>query len=1832
MPGVPRHPDWRLVAQIKVIRDGDERRGSGYRISNDLVVTAAHNLAGARSVEVRFYQGPHVREAHPAVEVWSDPRLDVDLALLRIPRADGEPYRTGFARLPSDVVTVECQVLGFPRFKLRAEGERSFRDMAAFPAMIHTAANTASGSFEVTGFVPPAAATRNADDPWESMSGAAVFADGRIVGLITRHYGDEGAGRLYGIPVPGWYATGPERLPALRELIGLPERIGALPVAAAADRPARPRGAGTVVTHPARMRHADRLLTGERLRYVPPAPGSPAAPGAILERLSRPDCRGLLLVGAPATGKTRTCLEVADLADRQDWLVLHARTDGDIQIADLERVLADDPPGARILVVLDKAAAMPSARLQELAYWADDRASAGPDDDGGQIRFLFTSRPQAVRELHRADAARLISREVTLDWRDRRQHDQVIEAVLDAVAPTAVQVNGRARLREYCGEDPLMAQLLARNAEELAERNRTVDVAEGLRLTLRGFLIARLERDRLLPGEDALPGIAAALTATPATTADLSGTVRHATGENAETIIRRLRRLGWLRGDDGELVAFHDAVVDEILEACLFPGEDGTLDSAALHGLLDAHLAGAGPLGLQHGVQHVHRLYESADEEQRREIGEEARRWLAANAVPLGGMLTTTHHAAGLLITLLQTGPWHDAVVEQWTTLTGAWFRSGGNPLLVLLRGTAPGYAGPVIGTALTLLERRDGGWAKVLVALLKRTDLTPAEAGRATVAARAVLGDRIHPRERTTVLEALIRRSDLDGVTLARTVAAALDHARRNRKWPQTGFLLDALAGRAGLSTADGDAAVAEALAWLAANDGQASRTVPVTMLFTRLLDRRELPEQHRTVLGQRLAVWIEGNGERSVASFILQRWLAAQPADGPEVAAVLAAAVRWVLLHRYLPRAMYLLIDALQRRELTPGQAGDLAGAGLDWLAARRPGDAAGANSDRVLRALLSRHDLGADLTATVVARSIAWLERFHRTVPAGYVLQAVLVRSDLSAPDTELALGWADTWLALRPDHPAARYVLLGKLERIRSGGGSAEAVVAELLGRAQPAEVSTGHVLRTLLEPGLRLPAPVRAEVREIALAWIDRYTDRLIAADVLTGLLGSPLEPQVRGEVLRRTLLWLAAYRTEHVAGGVLSAIKPGQLDGTAEEYERYAFAWLERHGGTVHAIRVVEVLAQILPPRSPQVATLLTLTTDWLTRHPEGGAVMFAFKQLLLREDLPAASVPAFAAAVLDRLRARPEQLWVEPELLGSVLQKLLILCRIGKLSIGPEVRAFALDRLPIFVRRADAAYVLSELLRNRCGPEVVNRAREYADDWLLRYDRHEVAYLVHEQLLKSLHLPEADAPAHLGAALRWLDLHHRAPMANLVLQPLIARPDLHTDVTATVVDQALAWLESHPASPRAGYLLREILGRRNLRQAQVARTVEHALSWLERRLRPGHRPTRPNQRRRAAPSAKPTEQWLLRNVLRAKSLTAEQRSLAEKLAVAWLRDAGGDADTAIVLQDLFQQAPRNSPSVPEALAHTRSWITRYPDSEHAPKVLRSLLLRQDLSTEELRPGVEDAYRWLRRHGSEVPASTLLRALPGNPGITAEERQRALAAIEAWLAANPDDPDVPVLLGAVLSSARVGAALRAEYAGLLLTWLGTEPRISSFEANAAVQGLLGWEDLGPADLRATLDAASAWLRRWPRPAVTAAFVWHAILCRTDLGASAAPLITEALDWCRRFRSDLNASRALVTLLHRPELAGAELGQAADLGLRWLSAFGGRGRAVFLLYALLCRDDLPEEAAGPAVRIAREWLGAHHPDLAAEIPEPPAGRRMITETLGGLIDPPRAILN
>lgn len=229
------------VAELIVTHDGGRRRGSGYRVGADAVLTAAHVLLDAVSVTVRFAPDLPGEWSTAATDWWVD--ADSDLAVLSIPpRVGEEPVEaTRFGRIGSRAAVLEAQAIGFPLWKLRNDDGTvpsagdvgaKYRDSVQVTGSVAVLSNWREGTLEVV-VEPPAGSDGPATgmSPWQGMSGAALWVGDRVVGVVARHHPGDGLARLAAARLDlAVERLDADRLRVLRKILPqLPKRAASLP-------------------------------------------------------------------------------------------------------------------------------------------------------------------------------------------------------------------------------------------------------------------------------------------------------------------------------------------------------------------------------------------------------------------------------------------------------------------------------------------------------------------------------------------------------------------------------------------------------------------------------------------------------------------------------------------------------------------------------------------------------------------------------------------------------------------------------------------------------------------------------------------------------------------------------------------------------------------------------------------------------------------------------------------------------------------------------------------------------------------------------------------------------------------------------------------------------------------------------------------------------------------------------------------------------------------------------------------------------------------------------------------------------------------------------------------------------------------------------------------------------------------------------------------------------------------------------------------------------------------------------------------------------------------
>ncbi|WP_194908971.1 tetratricopeptide repeat protein [Catenulispora rubra] len=215
-----------------------DKVGSGYLVSGNLVLTARHVVCGADQVTARFVdESSKIRQVTGQV-AWADGDSEgLDLAVVRLTESFADVAPVAYGRLTR---RAEYEAVGFPLWKRRETSPGMYyREAHHAEGRITPFSNMRSGTLELTVDEP---APNQRQSPWEGMSGAVVFADGLLVGVVCEHHRDEGLKHLTARPVEHWYSLDDrQHLAELCRLLGLPEasaltQVGQIPVSLDAPR------------------------------------------------------------------------------------------------------------------------------------------------------------------------------------------------------------------------------------------------------------------------------------------------------------------------------------------------------------------------------------------------------------------------------------------------------------------------------------------------------------------------------------------------------------------------------------------------------------------------------------------------------------------------------------------------------------------------------------------------------------------------------------------------------------------------------------------------------------------------------------------------------------------------------------------------------------------------------------------------------------------------------------------------------------------------------------------------------------------------------------------------------------------------------------------------------------------------------------------------------------------------------------------------------------------------------------------------------------------------------------------------------------------------------------------------------------------------------------------------------------------------------------------------------------------------------------------------------------------------------------------------------------
>ncbi|MCH6160538.1 trypsin-like peptidase domain-containing protein [Streptomyces marispadix] len=1423
-------PNGRTAEIIVSRQDGGQGRGSGHLVASGVVLTCAHVVQGASSVQVRFNAEREQERKFEASTAWDHSGIDVAVLTFepggdraepheshepREPHEPGEPgdprasRETGpqvrpesFARIGDQAVRLGCEAKGFPLFKYRPPPEGPLRDVAHIQAecVPHANSRTRTLELEVVPAPDPAADPRPPEDregrymPWSGMSGAVVFSGGRIIGVVTEHHPAEG-GRLTASRVDTWkqLVADDDRFRHLEELLG----SGSLDPAALPDAAAPPvhlpEGVRTHRQELANGINQRKYLTNRQVPFVSPGETHEADPENLLDRLSamstpgsRPGDLGVVLVGAAGSGKTRTCFEVAEKAHERGWSVLHVGREATASAEELaDAVAALHSRGEDVLLVLDY--------LDRYTDLDHDFANKVEDRRTSRARLacIASLRPGAVQNVEDREQLRLFE---TIEVCQEESHQQsVTRGIVAKAAPAAVYAYGTDEVAAVCGTRPVLALLIARAIEyRVLDGEEDVLPLPGLRndRDLSYWLKQRTREDF----GDARTGLLASAVAAAACTQH-SDAVHDAVAAFLERhgdrdftggdvgVVGHLRDLGWLLESDGELDVLHDFVADELLQQALLPTRT-RLEGATAATMFSAFLVSLRTFRLAAG--HIRRWSTDLETGKREDVRRVCDNWLRREGAEALARLAADEadlaESGRMLLALLSGPPWQSGAVAAWDRLVTPWLK-----------------------------RAEDAEYAEEGAAHLAHTFL--ADAVRNTsdsvperLSAAALTWTEEHPdrrRETRTVLEALLRAPGLCADHRAEAARRAVDWlGAHGTTWAARPLALtETLLTRDDLPEGTAEEAVRRGLD-VAESHLPVPATAHVLDAVLRVSRRPALqpgPRERVLVLALR---WVRRHPGSDAASFVLAPLLQQPDLDDARTQAVFDRSLDWLGDRRTAPLATFVLRHLLKHPALTGKRLGNATGIAMDWLA-ERGGDR---YATFLLTPLLLRSDHGQD-TGTLVALGLDWLKAHHHREEAHFLLRAVLEQPRLPEGAPESAAAYARAWLG-KDDHGVtenARSVLSPLLKR-RELSHTYDHCAAALRWLGVEANLGSEQA-SFVLGPLLNHPAlgPHTRDAGKIALRWLDRHPQSENVSYVL-----GPL---------------LSLYGFD----GDCEGERAGGRDGEPGAVGRGAEATGVRGGAEAGGVgRGAEAVSVRRGAEAGGGADPVALGFDWLAGHGTSPAARFVLAPLLRPDRAGARAAPSALA-------------WLgtgDNSTLNDALYVLerLLTCPGLDSDLTSEAVAHALDWLDVHHASPGALRVREPLLR---GPLTELPLRDRTVTRVLDCAGHGHLSLSGSILRRLLDLgPLSPGPAAALARSAWERADAQASKGALeTLAWALGRDDVPSDALEKLADLALQRLDGDQLlSNSRTKLLRALLSRTDLDATRSAEAVSRALAWLDAR------------------------------------------------------------------------------------------------------------------------------------------------------------------------------------------------------------------------------------------------------------------------------------------------------------------------------------------------------------------------------------------------------------
>ncbi len=321
-------PADRVMAVVASLDTGQVQIGSGYLVTERLVLTASHCAMDKKTGLPATRLQVACRSGGPeATATLLAAQSELDVAVLAVedppwavPVVSDPPRFGRVDRLSGELPY--CQAIGFPLWQVSPEDQE--RNASELHGTIRTTADPGPGFLVMRDpllhhvAIPGSVTTEDLAEksPWGGLSGALVFGQGIALGVVVDHHPRQGGSAMRILPVER-LASSPGSddadSAAVAAALGLPPvgtlpLVGGPPVVELVEEPAQGRLLRVSELNPYALGSTpsdfgDADTYGQRDEYVPRVKDEPLA-AALGPRAQ------VVLVGPSKVGKTRTAFEV----------------------------------------------------------------------------------------------------------------------------------------------------------------------------------------------------------------------------------------------------------------------------------------------------------------------------------------------------------------------------------------------------------------------------------------------------------------------------------------------------------------------------------------------------------------------------------------------------------------------------------------------------------------------------------------------------------------------------------------------------------------------------------------------------------------------------------------------------------------------------------------------------------------------------------------------------------------------------------------------------------------------------------------------------------------------------------------------------------------------------------------------------------------------------------------------------------------------------------------------------------------------------------------------------------------------------------------------------------------------------------------------------------------------------------------------------------------------------------------------------------------------------------------------------------------------------------